>query len=184
MKVVNEITVRGGILVAHDGSRIAGAALRTAAVLAPILGQHIHVVRAWDLLTAEQPDHEIGYVPPLEEYEAATLAALERDVAPVRADYPEAIITSAVVHGNPAEKLINASAAVDLLVIGSRGHGGFIGLLLGSVSDQVVHHAQCRVLIERGDPLRRPESPTAGEDEMAQALISELKLGDSPITEH
>ena len=63
---------------------------------------------------------------------------------------PEITITCSVVHGNVAEKLIDASRRVDLLVVGSRGRGGFAGLLLGSTSDQVVQHAHCGVLVDRG----------------------------------
>lgn len=60
--------------------------------------------------------------------------------------------------GNAADVLLRAAGNADLLVVGSRGLGGFTGLLLGSVSSQVLHHAPCPVLVVRN------RSRTAGEE--------------------
>ena len=57
-----------------------------------------------------------------------------------------------VAEGNPAQVLLDAAAGADLLVVGSRGHGGFTEALLGSVSQHCVHHAPCPVVIIRGEP--------------------------------
>jgi nucleotide-binding universal stress UspA family protein len=150
MTTTSTIAVQGGVLVAHDGSASSDAALRTAVRCAPVFGGHVEAVRAWSLTSAPVPDGmEPGYVPPVDEFEAATLAALEREVEAVRSENPDVQITCSTVHGNVAEKLIEASSRVDLIVLGSRGRGGFAGLLLGSTSDQVVHHAKCRVLVDR-----------------------------------
>ena len=54
-----------------------------------------------------------------------------------------------VVEGAPGVVLVDESRGADLLVVGSRGHGGFAGLLLGSVSQQCAHHAECPVVIVR-----------------------------------
>lgn len=180
MTVAKNITASGGVLVAHDGSAHADSALRSAVHWASITNSHVTVVRAWSLSTAPRPSTwTAGYVPPLEDFEAATLAALEKDVAAVRAEHPEVPITTTVVHGSPASALIEASANVDLLVVGSRGHGGFKGLLLGSVSEQVVRHARCTVVVERDSnsaDSAGPAEPAA--DDMENALLSELKLDD------
>jgi nucleotide-binding universal stress UspA family protein len=178
MSVAKSIRVSGGILAAHDGSSHAQAALTMAMRLGSALGVPVTAVRVWRLNTAPRPDSwEIGYVPGLNEFEAATQEALDSDVAEVREQFPDTSLRSAVVHGDPATALIEASPSVELIVVGRRGKGGFAGLLLGSVSDHVVRHAQCSVLVARnpvvdvGDP-----SDADQRDQMEQALISELKL--------
>jgi nucleotide-binding universal stress UspA family protein len=60
-----------------------------------------------------------------------------------------ASVTVHAVSGVPAQELINASHDADLMVVGSRGGGGFAGLRMGSVSSQVVHHAACPVVVVR-----------------------------------
>ena len=62
---------------------------------------------------------------------------------------PPVKVQPRVISGNAAKVLIELSAEADLLVVGNRGHGGFIGLLLGSVSHQAVSHAQCTVSVVR-----------------------------------
>ncbi len=172
MTLTGTIEVNGGILVAHDGSAAATAALRTAVRCRDVFGPTISVVRAWTLGTAETPASMApGYMPSYEEFQAATLASLERDVAPIRRDEKDALISCSVVHGNAAEKLIEASSNVDLLVLGARGSGGFIGLLLGSVSEKIVRHAHCRVLVERG-----ADSEAPPREQLESALASELRL--------
>ena len=59
--------------------------------------------------------------------------------------YPEVDVVEKSVLGNAAALLVDESAAADLLVVGSRGRGGFGGLLLGSVSHAALHHAHCPV---------------------------------------
>jgi len=59
-------------------------------------------------------------------------------------------MTVSIGTGDAAEELVNASHDADLLVVGSRGEGGFARLLMGSVSSQVVHHAACPVVVVRG----------------------------------
>ena len=96
-----------------------------------------------------------GYAPSLKEYEEAVRADLLNDVREVLGAEPGCEVTVHPVHAAAAPALIAASKRADLVVIGSRGLGGFRGLLLGSVSEQVVRHAECPVVVIR----RRPERP-------------------------
>ena len=74
---------------------------------------------------------------------------LREAVERVRSDHPAVNVETAVVEGPPAQVLVDMSADADLLVVGSRGRGGFSELLLGSVSQQCVHHARCPVTVVR-----------------------------------
>jgi nucleotide-binding universal stress UspA family protein len=58
-------------------------------------------------------------------------------------------VEQSIIDGGPAHVLVEAAKGTDMLVVGSRGHGGFTGLLLGSVSQQCAHHASCPVAIVR-----------------------------------
>jgi nucleotide-binding universal stress UspA family protein len=147
--VTEVVHLEGGILVGHDGSKCAQEALGWAARLAARADMDLHVLRAWSLMTAPRPSSwSPGYVPPLAEYEQAVHDELSRHVAAAGLD-PAVRVTCHVVHTSPAQGMIAAAAGADLLVVGARGRGGFAGLLLGSVSDQVVHHAPCPVTVVR-----------------------------------
>jgi nucleotide-binding universal stress UspA family protein len=74
---------------------------------------------------------------------------LREAVERVRGDHPAITVQTAVVEGPPARVLVEMSADADLLVVGSRGLGGFSGLLLGSVSQQCTHRARCPVTVVR-----------------------------------
>lgn len=78
--------------------------------------------------------------------------ALDATLAGVVGDSNGVPIERRVVEGAPARVLVDESRNADLLIVGSRGHGGFTGLLLGSVSQQVAHHAACPVVIVRAVP--------------------------------
>jgi nucleotide-binding universal stress UspA family protein len=78
-------------------------------------------------------------------------AAVQEFVDKVAGEIGEAPeITVSIGTGDAAEELVKASNDADLLVVGSRGEGGFARLLMGSVSSQVVHHASCPVVVVRG----------------------------------
>lgn len=173
MTVGTRVHVDRDVVIAHDGSRASDAALATGVRIAGALGARVVVIRAWDITSAPQPKTWApGYMPPLEDFESATLSALESDIAATRSAYPSVDVRAAVVHGGAAHRLIETSPDAELLVVGSRGNGGFAGLLLGSVSEQVVRHAHCPVLVNKD----RDSDPSTDPLAMERALASELKL--------
>jgi nucleotide-binding universal stress UspA family protein len=148
-EVRETVEISGGILVGHDGSQCAQDAVSWAGALAARADLDLHVVRAWSMTTAPRPSTWApGYVPPLEDFQQAVHDELSAHVA--AAGLPASVrVTCHVVHRPPARGLIEAAKGASMLVVGARGRGGFTGLLLGSVSDQAVHHAPCPVTVIR-----------------------------------
>lgn len=143
-------TDNGTIVVGVDGSEHGERALDWAIDEAKFRGARLLLLSAWHVPAIVYGGP--GYAPQLDEpldktfeevAEESVAAAAER----VRAAGLDA--ETAVRQGQAAEVLIQASGSADLLVVGSRGHGGFAGLLLGSVSAQCAHHAKCPVMIVR-----------------------------------
>jgi nucleotide-binding universal stress UspA family protein len=148
-EVSEVVHVDGGIVFGHDGSKCAQEALRWAGRLAARADLDLHVVRSWAMMTAPKPSTwQAGYVPPLSDWEKAVLEELEGHVAAAGLD-PKVRVSCHVVHKAPAPALMAAAEGASLLVVGARGRGGFAGLRLGSVSDQLVHHAPCPVTVVR-----------------------------------
>jgi nucleotide-binding universal stress UspA family protein len=147
--VCEAVQVEGGIVVGHDGSKSAQEALVWAGRLACRADLDLHVVRAWAMMSAPQPrSWSPGYVPPLPEWEQAVLDELTAHVKLAKLD-DSVRVSCHVVHKAPTVALMTAAEGANLLVMGARGRGGFRGLLLGSVSDQLVHHAPCPVTVVR-----------------------------------
>jgi nucleotide-binding universal stress UspA family protein len=74
---------------------------------------------------------------------------LDNLIEQLRAEFPNQLIEGEVVQGRAAPLLVEASKGADLLVVGSRGHGEFVGMLVGSVSGYCVTNAHCPVLVHR-----------------------------------
>jgi nucleotide-binding universal stress UspA family protein len=131
-----------GIVVAGvDGSEGALRALRWAAEEARLRGARLRAVWVWSYLdqTGEAFDPSYG------EDDARRL--LDEAVAAAGVDAGGLDVERRTVCDLPARGLLGAAGDADLLVVGARGMGGFRGLLLGSVSQQVAHHAPCPVVI-------------------------------------
>jgi len=132
------------IVVGVDGSPSSIHALEWAIRQAGLTGAVVDAVHAW------QYPSSYGWAI-ADDTDYRGLAADELDKAIVEARHVnEAVeIRPQVVEQNAAQALLDASKGADLLVVGSRGHGGFAGTLLGSVSQHCVSHAGCPVLVLR-----------------------------------
>jgi nucleotide-binding universal stress UspA family protein len=156
------VQVDGGIVVGHDGSTCAQETLVWAGRLARRADLELHVLRAWAMTTSPHPSSWTpGYVPPLPDWERAVLDELTAHVQAAGLD-PVVRVTCHVVHKSPTKALMAAAEGANLLVVGARGRGGFRGLLLGSVSDQLVHHAPCPVTVVRTGVTGREIPAAAG----------------------
>lgn len=130
------------IVVGVDGSTDSINALRHAAVYAKLLGARLELIAAWSF----QPSGAEVYVDRAF-FEGHAKKGLEAAAAAVFGTEPPESLSLQCWQGAPAKVLIDASRDASLLVVGSRGHGGFAGLLLGSVSEACARHAACPVLI-------------------------------------
>lgn len=140
-----------GLVIGHDGSHHSDRALTWAFEDAGRRGCSLHIVRAWVLSTAARDvDVPFGTVPSYAECDAAIRSHLEKAVQRLLPASSPVPIYQHVVHGPSAQALIAASQRADLLVVGHRGRGGFVGLVLGSTAEQVLRHAHCPVVVIRG----------------------------------
>ena len=139
------------IVVGVDGSDSSRAALVWAYDEAAHHDASITVVSTWHP-PAMPMTPPYGSVPPegyVSQPQRDALDLLERFVADLDARTPPVDVRTQVEQGNPAKVLIERSKEADLMVVGSRGHGGFRGMLLGSVSQHLVAHADCPVVVVR-----------------------------------
>ena len=136
----------GRVVVGVDGSERSRRALAWAAEEAAIRDVGLDVVLAWTLLSQpgrEQPKPDYG--------DADARAVLERLVGDTLGDDRPPVVVLSPINELAARALIDASDDAALIVVGSRGLGGFRELLLGSVSAQVVRHAKCPVVVIPGE---------------------------------
>lgn len=143
------------IVVGVEGSGGAKAALRWALQEAAYRNASVEVVTAYsNTYVPASPD--FNYVPldPVDlEAEVAKMQSAVVDEVLAEVGDVGVEVKRVVVRGRPADSLIAAAEGADMLVVGSRGRGGFRGLLLGSVSQQIAHHGDCPVVIVRPDLL-------------------------------
>jgi nucleotide-binding universal stress UspA family protein len=139
------------IVVGVDGSKSARAALSWALAEARLRDRSVRIVSAWQI--APVAYGAPVYVPPvedgLESFERAADEAIEQSLAALDGQADGIRIERRVVEGPPDEALVEAAQDAELLVVGTRGHGELISLLLGSVSHQAAKHASCPVVIVR-----------------------------------
>lgn len=138
----------GRIVVGVDGSDASLTALGWALGQAECTGGTVEAVSAWE------PPDAFGGFPVIAEtdWEADATAVLDATVAEAAGGHD---VMRSTRRGHPVRVLLDAAAGAALLVVGNRGHGGFAGMLLGSVSQHLVAHAPCPVVVVRHlDPAR------------------------------
>jgi nucleotide-binding universal stress UspA family protein len=137
----------GVIVVGVDGSESSIDALKWAATQARLSGASLEAVWAWEWPSS------YGWTPPTwaSDWNPAVEAeiVLRRVVETVLENMSEVAVKTRVEEGDPASVLLRVAEAADLLVVGSRGHGAFAGMLLGSVSEHCASRAGCPVVVVR-----------------------------------
>jgi nucleotide-binding universal stress UspA family protein len=140
------------IVVGVDGSKGSVGALKFAIAEASIRHAEVKAVAAWEVPAAA---YSSGWIPlPVDpaDYEKIGQGALDQSLEEAGAATATVKVTPILREGQAADVLVAEAAGADLLVVGSRGLGGFKGLLLGSVSQQCAHHAACPVaIVPNGD---------------------------------
>ncbi|WP_338674851.1 universal stress protein [Streptomyces sp. SCSIO 30461] len=139
------------VVVGVDGSPSSYAALRWAVRHAGLIGGTVEAIGAYEVpgahgWSAPAVDADLD-----QENASAALADELRKVLGSIGSTGNTRVDHHLTRGNPVEVLLAASDGAELLVVGSRGRGGFARMLLGSVSQQVAQHAKCPVVIVRAD---------------------------------
>jgi nucleotide-binding universal stress UspA family protein len=142
-----EPVARREIAVGVDGPPVGEAALAFAFEEAAMRASRLRAVHVW----SDPGTTELGHSTPLvynpEQVAEEQTHRLNDVLAPWRDKYPDVEVLTEVVHGRPVRILAGVSARADLLVVGTRGRGGFAGLVLGSVSHGLLHHAHCPLAV-------------------------------------
>jgi nucleotide-binding universal stress UspA family protein len=154
------------IVVGVDRSASAKAALRFALEEARLRQARVRVVHAWQFRPSYGRSAAVDGIPlvvgaNLDGYSRAAAAELDAIVAEAAPGAGGFGIEKRVEQGDPATVLLDQSRNADLLVVGSRGHGGFASLLLGSVSQVCAQHAACPVVIVRSRGQTQVEAKAA-----------------------
>ena len=142
MRATESSESRRRIVVGVDGSLASLSALEWAVRQGALTGAVVEAVTAWHF-----PATYGGYpVDAGADWQANAQVIQETAVKEALGDEATSLVRR-VAQGHPVTVLLDAAAGADLLVVGSRGHGGFTGMLLGSVSEHVVAHAPCAVVV-------------------------------------
>jgi nucleotide-binding universal stress UspA family protein len=139
--------VTGPVVVGIDGSPPSDAAARFAFEEADLRGVPLTVAHAWTPQSPPLRGDVRALADDVAELETAELHRMRGWVQLWQEKFPQVMVTYRLPAAHPAAALIDMSHDASLVVVGSRGRGGFAGLLLGSTSQQVLHHAHCPVAV-------------------------------------
>jgi nucleotide-binding universal stress UspA family protein len=152
---------RPTVIVGVDGSAVSMHAALVAAWEATVRNAKLEIIPVVQLpLAAEGP----GVVDAVSAPETAIRQAVGKAAQAVHEAYPDIDTETEVRYSvSIASELLNAAKGAELLVVGTRGRGGFVGLLLSSVSSQVIHHPPCQVQVVPQERSTREEGDTVEE---------------------
>jgi nucleotide-binding universal stress UspA family protein len=137
----------GTIVVGVDGSDGSVSALRFAVEEARVRSAELRVVNAWHVPPAVYGADWTSAGVDIDEFRKLGEKELMESVEEAGAGKAGVHVTPILREGQPADVLLEESKGAELLVVGTRGVGGFKGLLLGSVSQQVAQHAECPIVV-------------------------------------
>lgn len=139
----------GALVAAVDDSPPAREALRFAASLAADAGSVLQVVTVWNFVIGAAPEQHQDTSPTEQAWQQEAERRLAGLLGEELADRSGLEVRATALHGNPIPTLLEVSKVARQLVVGSRGRGGFAGLLLGSTSEQLVRHGYCPITVVR-----------------------------------
>ncbi|GDY33907.1 universal stress protein [Gandjariella thermophila] len=142
----------GSVVVGVDGSPASEAAVALAFEEASLRGAPLIAAHTWTDYTSDV-DYAMARMAliDMDQVETEQEAMLAERLAGWQEKYPDVAVQRVIARDHPAHFLLEQATAAQLLVVGSRGRGGFTGLLLGSTSQALIHHAACPLLIARPD---------------------------------
>jgi len=139
----------GPVVVGVDGSEISERAVGFAAEEATLRGTALLAVHAWTQPPSIGPGDMQPLVYDVEALEAEEALLLAQSVAGIRERHPDLAVDQRSERGRASKILAETSERAQLLVVGARGHGGFTGLLLGSVSNALLYQSRCPLAVVR-----------------------------------
>ena len=170
-------SVGGPVVVGVDGSALSTNAIAYAYAQASSRGVGLTVVHAWWLEYVEGASASAIWTADWQHFAQEEEALVGESLAGWQETYPDVAVRRHSVRGLPVEALVHESENACLVVVGTRGRGGFAGLLLGSVSQAVMHRAHCPVAIVRG-----PKEARHDRDD--KDTSGEFRLPVPPVREH
>jgi nucleotide-binding universal stress UspA family protein len=139
----------GDVLLGVDGSSASEQAVEFAFQEADMRGAAITALHTWTHPASSEPGDMLDHVYDVDQVQAEESLVLAEALAGWQEKYPNVVVHRRVTRANPRTALIDASRRSRIVVVGARGRGGWTGMLLGSVSQAVLHHAGCPVAIVR-----------------------------------
>ncbi|EPH03802.1 hypothetical protein HMPREF1531_01228 [Propionibacterium sp. oral taxon 192 str. F0372] len=152
-----EITPDGPVVVGVDDSAQAKVALHLGFEVANARRVPLIVINSWDIGPYDAFNADI-WAAAMESITAECQQMVDEMLAPEKAQFPDVQVETRIKRGRPGVALVEASKGMGLMVVGSRGRGGFKGLLLGSTSKQVLREALCPVVVTHSTELV-PDGP-------------------------